>query len=51
MGRMTIQISDEVDRAFRHRILNLKGTKKGVLGEAVEEALVLWLKMNPESAR
>jgi len=48
MGRMTIQISDKIDKAFRLRILMLKGTRKGVLGESVEEALVLWLEMNPE---
>lgn len=48
MGRMTIQLSDELDKNFRLRVLLLKGAKKGVLGEAVAEALVLWLEAHPE---
>jgi len=48
MARMTVQISDKVNKAFRLRILMLKGSRKGVLGEAVEEALELWLETNPE---
>jgi len=48
MARMTIQLSDELDKKFRLRVLMLKGTKKGVLGETVAEALDLWLEENPE---
>jgi len=48
MARMTIQLSDELDKKFRLRVLMLKGSKKGVLGETVAEALDLWLEENPE---
>lgn len=48
MARMTIQISDKLDKNFRLRVLTLKGSKKGVLGESVAEALGLWLEANPE---
>jgi len=50
MGRMTIQISDKIDRAFRLRVLMLKGPRKGVLGKSVEEALKLWLEAHPGKA-
>ncbi len=48
MARMTFQLSDELDKKFRLRVLTLKGSKKGVLGETVSEALVLYLEANPE---
>jgi len=48
MARMTIQLSDELDKKFRIRVLLLKGSKKGVLGDAVAEALGLWLEAHPE---
>jgi len=48
MARMTIQLSDKLDKKFRLRVLMLKGSKKGVLGKAVSEALELWLEVNIE---
>ena len=38
----------EIDKTFRLRVLKLKGSKKGALGEAVSEALSLWLEAHPE---
>ena len=38
----------EIDKTFRLRVLKLKGSKKGTLGEAVSEALSLWLDAHPE---
>jgi len=38
----------EIDKTFRLRVLKLRGTSKGALGEAVSEALGLWLEAHPE---
>ena len=38
----------EIDKTFRLRVLKLKGSKKGALGEAVSETLGLWLEAHPE---
>jgi hypothetical protein len=44
MGRMTIELSDELDREFRMKVAKEYGGKKGALGDAIEEAVKLWLK-------
>ena len=43
MGVINVKISDETEAAFRMAILKHKGAKKGAMGEAVEEALKLWI--------
>ncbi len=42
MGRLTVNIDDEIERKVRMRIAR-EGGKKGDLAKTVEEALKLWL--------
>lgn len=44
MGQITIQIPDEVERRLRVRVAERYGGKRGALGEAVSEAIELWLR-------
>ena len=43
MGRILVDVVDELDLRFRELILKKFGTKKGALKMAVEEALKLWI--------
>lgn len=43
MGVINVKISDETENAFRMALLKNKGAKKGAMGEAVEEALKMWI--------
>jgi hypothetical protein len=44
MGVLNVEIDDELEKQFRIEVVKRKGSKKGSLREAVEEALRLWLK-------
>lgn len=50
MGKMHLNIPDDIDRRFRVRVLELRGVAKGVLSEAVAEALELWIEEHPGKA-
>lgn len=43
MGRIFVEVPDELEKRFRMKVLELRGAKKGSLGEAVREALEMWL--------
>ncbi len=43
MKRINITLPDELEERFRLEVAKRKGMKKGNLGKAVEEALVLWM--------
>lgn len=43
MGKLYVEINDELEQRFRIAVLKAKGKKKGALSEAVEEAIKLWL--------
>lgn len=43
MGVLNVEIDDELEKKFRVKVLERKGSKKGALTEAVEEALKLWI--------
>lgn len=43
MARLTVVVPDEVDSEFRKAVSEAKGMRKGNLGEAVTEALRLWI--------
>ena len=43
MGKMNIDISDELDEQFRKAVFNRFGMKKGNLTMAIEEALEEWI--------
>ncbi|WP_456327869.1 hypothetical protein [Archaeoglobus sp.] len=42
--RFNITVSEKIGKLFRMKVVEVKGNKKGALSEAVEEALILWLK-------
>lgn len=43
MGTITINLSDEAEALFRETVKEERGTGKGILGKAVEEALKKWI--------
>lgn len=43
MGRLNIEVKDNVDSKFREEVFKRKGMKKGNLKQAVEEAMLLWV--------
>lgn len=45
MGIINVKISDETETAFRLKLLLHRGSKKGAMGKAVDEALQLWSKI------
>jgi len=47
MGKINLIIKDEIDKKFRETVFKRKGMKKGNLTEALEEAIMIWIK-NPE---
>lgn len=48
MGKMTIDISDELDEQFREKVFNRFGMKKGNLTLAIEDALKDWINKGSE---
>lgn len=44
MGTITISIDDEIEKRFRKTASSKYGTRKGYLGEAVTEAMKVWIK-------
>jgi len=44
VGRLFLEIPDDVEKRFRIRVLELYGAKKGALSKALTEAIELWLK-------
>ena len=43
MGKIVVEINDDLEIEFRHIILDVYGTRRGVLTRAVEEAIKLWI--------
>jgi predicted transcriptional regulator len=43
MGTLTISVDDDIERKFRDRAKKLHGDRKGALGQAVTEAMDLWV--------
>jgi len=43
LGRILVEIPNELDRRFRHLILWKFGVRRGALRMAVEEAIRLWI--------
>jgi hypothetical protein len=48
MVKSTYEIDDERDKRFRQTVANTKGFRKGALGEALQEAIDLWIKRQEE---
>lgn len=47
MGRLDLNIADELEEKFRAKVYQRKGMKKGNLTESLEEAIVLWMSTEP----
>ena len=43
MKHLHVLLPDEIDREFRRAVGERYGTRKGALGKAVLEALILWI--------
>jgi hypothetical protein len=43
MGRISVSISDELEKALRFKTIERFGGKKGDLSRAVEEAIKTWV--------
>ena len=44
MGKLTVEIPDEVERKLRVKVAEKYVGKKGALGEAITDAIRLWLR-------
>jgi hypothetical protein len=44
MGKLTVTLNDEIERAFRERVKVVYGEKKGALSIAAEKIISEWLK-------
>jgi hypothetical protein len=47
MGRLDLDIKDELEEKFRAKVYQRKGMKKGNLTESLEEAIILWMSTEP----
>jgi hypothetical protein len=43
MGRIVVELDDELDTAFRKEVARRLGMKKGNIKIAIEEAIHLWI--------
>jgi hypothetical protein len=43
MGRISVDLSDELEKQFRFKTVDMFGGKKGDLSRAVEEAVKMWI--------
>ena len=43
MGRISVAISDELEKKLRFKTIEIFGGKKGDLSKAVEEAIKTWI--------
>ena len=43
MVKISVEIPDELDKRFRHAIIERLGSRKGALATAVREAMELWI--------
>jgi len=43
MGRIVVQINDELEREFRNLVAEIFGVRRGALSQAVEQAIKLWI--------
>lgn len=44
MGKMIFTLNDDLDEKFRKTIATIKGLHRGVIQEALEEAVQEWIK-------
>jgi len=51
MGTITISVNDDVERKFRKAAGNKYGRRKGYLGNAVTEAMKIWIKAEDRNVK
>lgn len=47
MGKLSFEVPDEVEMAFRMKVLRVYGSSKGALSRALTEAMKLWTERDP----
>jgi len=48
MGRIVVELDEELDKAFRNEVAGRLGMKKGNIKIAIEEAIKLWLNVKSD---
>ena len=48
MGKINLKLNEEIDKRFRKEVFKRKGMKKGNIKKAVEEALIMWINVEPK---
>lgn len=43
MGKLNVNVDDDIDEKFRNEVFKRKGMKKGNLTKAVQEAMLMWV--------
>ena len=43
MGRIVVELDEELETAFRNEVARRLGMKKGNIKKAIEEAIKLWM--------
>lgn len=46
---MDVYLTDDQDRQFKEEVFKRKGMKKGNISEAVQEAIILWMSIEPSN--
>jgi hypothetical protein len=44
MGNLAVNIPDEIEEAFRAAVFQKKGMKRGNISDALEEAILDWIR-------
>jgi len=47
MGRLDLDVDDELEQKFRAKVYQRKGMKKGNLTDSLKEAIILWMGTEP----
>jgi hypothetical protein len=45
--RMDVYLSEDQEKLFKEHVFKRKGMKKGNISEAVQEAIMLWVNVEP----
>jgi len=48
--RMDVYLPEEQERLFKEHVFKRKGMKKGNISEAVQEAIMMWIGLEPRKA-
>ena len=51
MAKMIFDLNDELEERFRKAVADSKGLHKGVIKEALEEAVQLWMEQQIQEAK